>query len=99
MERGAHPEMRDMTPGETYAFMYGSRLLEVTPVFTVTDMVGFARDEIHAHAFWSVRVDGQIYGSFEIADLAARGPRLEGLVVGWYQRERARRADREEWSG
>lgn len=84
-----------MTVGETLAFVCDARVFECTLCFGVAELIGFERDELHWEAFWSVRVDGVVYGSLPLQSFAERGDAVEHRVVEWYRSERIRRASRE----
>jgi hypothetical protein len=84
-----------VTFGETLAFVSEARVFECTLCFRVAELIGFERDELHWEAFWSVRVDGVIFGSLPMENLTEQPDALEQRVVHWYRHERIRRASRE----
>ena len=84
-----------MTVGETLVFVRDNRVFECTLCFRVADLIGFERDELHWEAFWSVRVDGMLFGSLQLLDVQERADDVEHRVVSWYRSERIRRASRE----
>ena len=84
-----------MTFGETLAFVRDTHVFECTSCFRVAELIGFERDELHWEAFWSVRVDGVIFGSLPMENLREQPDVLEQRVVHWYRHERIRRASRE----
>lgn len=84
-----------MTLGETLAFVRDTHLFECTLCFRVAELIGFERDELHWEAFWSVRVDGVIFGTLAMDDPRERADAVEQRVVHWYRHERIRRASRE----
>jgi hypothetical protein len=84
-----------LTVGETLAFVSDARVFECTLCFRVAELIGFERDELHYEAFWSVRVDGVVYGSLPLEDLREDAGGLRQRVVDWYRSEQIRRASRE----
>jgi hypothetical protein len=84
-----------VTVGETLAFVSDSRVFECTLCFRVAELIGFERDELHWEAFWSVRVDGVLFGSLQLLDVQERADDVELRVAEWYRNERIRRASRE----
>lgn len=84
-----------MTIGETLAFVRDTHVFECTLCFRVAELIGFERDELHWEAFWSVRVDGVIFGSLPMENLREQPDAIEQRVVHWYRHERIRRASRE----
>ncbi len=84
-----------MTVGETLVFIRDTRVFECTLYFRVAELIGFERDELHWEAFWSVRVDGVLFGSLQLLDFQERAAQIEQRVVHWYRSERIRRASRE----
>ena len=84
-----------MTVGETLAFVSDSRVFECTLCFRVAELIGFERDELHWEAFWSIRVDGMVFGSLQLRDFQERADEMEQRVVHWYRSEQIRRASRE----
>ena len=84
-----------MTVGETLAFVCDSRVFECTLCFRVAELIGFERDELHWEAFWSIRVDGVVFGSLPLQSFQERAGNVTHRVVHWYRDERIRRASRE----
>ncbi|MFL5615456.1 MAG: hypothetical protein ACJ796_17435 [Gemmatimonadaceae bacterium] len=84
-----------MTVGETLAFVSDARVFECTLCFRVAELIGFERDELHWEAYWSIRVDGVVYGSLPLQRFEERSGDVEHRVVDWYRSERIRRASRE----
>jgi hypothetical protein len=84
-----------VTVGETLAFVCDTRIFECTLCFRVAELIGFERDELHWEAFWSVRVDGVVFGSLQLHDFQERATNLQHRVVHWYRSEQIRRASRE----
>jgi hypothetical protein len=84
-----------VTVGETLAFVCDSRVFECTLCFRVAELIGFERDELHWEAFWSIRVDGVVFGSLQLRDFQERADEMEQRVVHWYRSEQIRRASRE----
>ena len=84
-----------MTVGETLAFVCDTRVFECTLCFRVAELIGFERDELHWEAFWSIRVDGVVFGSLQLRDFQERADEMEQRVVHWYRSEQIRRASRE----
>ena len=84
-----------MTVGETLAFVCDTRVFECTLCFRVAEVIGFERDELHWEAFWSVRVDGVVFGSLQLQDLQERAVDLQQRVIRWFRSEQIRRASRE----
>ncbi|HEY7236476.1 MAG TPA: hypothetical protein VH539_20110 [Gemmatimonadaceae bacterium] len=84
-----------MTVGETLVFIRDTRVFECTLCFRVAELIGFERDELHWEAFWSVRVDGILFGSLPLQDFQERASEVELRVVHWYRSERIRRTSRE----
>ena len=84
-----------MTVGETLVFVRDNRVFECTLCFRVAELIGFERDELHYEAFWSVRVDGVVYGSLPLHDLRESADHVQQQVVHWYRSEQIRRANRE----
>ena len=84
-----------MTVGETLAFVCDTRVFECTLCFRVAELIGFERDELHWEAFWSVRVDGVVFGSLQLQDLQERPADLQQRVIRWFRSEQIRRASRE----
>ena len=84
-----------MTVGETLAFVCDARVFECTLCFRVAELIGFERDELHYEAFWSVRVDGVVYGSLLLENLREDASGVQRRVVDWYRSEQIRRASRE----
>ena len=84
-----------MTVGETLVFIRDTRVFECTLYFRVAELIGFERDELHWEAFWSIRVDGVLFGSLQLLDFQERASDVEQRVVHWYRSERIRRASRE----
>jgi hypothetical protein len=84
-----------VTVGETLAFLSDSRVFECTLCFRVAELIGFERDELHWEAFWSIRVDGVVFGSLQLQDFQERADEMEQRVVHWYRSEQIRRASRE----
>ena len=84
-----------MTVGETLVFIRDTRVFDCTLCFRVSELIGFERDELHWEAFWSVRVDGILFGSLPLADFQERASEVELRVVHWYRSERIRRTSRE----
>ena len=84
-----------MTVGETLAFFCDSRVFEYTLCFRVAELIGFERDELHWEAFWSIRVDGVVFGSLPLQSFQERAGTVAPRVVHWYRDERIRRASRE----
>jgi hypothetical protein len=84
-----------VTVGETLAFVSDSRVFECTLCFRVAELIGFERDELHWEAFWSIRVDGVVFGSLQLRDFQERADEMEQRVVHWYRSEQIRRASRE----
>jgi hypothetical protein len=84
-----------VTVGETLAFLSDSRVFECTLCFRVAELIGFERDELHWEAFWSIRVDGMVFGSLQLRDFQERADEMEQRVVHWYRSEQIRRASRE----
>jgi len=84
-----------LTVGETLVFVRDNRVFECTLCFCVAELIGFERDELHWEAFWSVRVDGVLFGSLQLLDVQERADDVEHRVVDWYRSERIRRASRE----
>ena len=84
-----------MTVGETIVFIRDTRVFECTLCFRVAELIGFERDELHWEAFWSVRVDGILFGSLPLTELQERASEVELRVVHWYRSERIRRTSRE----
>jgi len=84
-----------VTVGETLAFVRDTRVFECTLCFRVAELIGFERDELHWEAFWSIRVDGVVYGSLPLQRFGERSDDVEHRVVDWYRSERIRRASRE----
>ncbi len=84
-----------MTVGETLAFVCDSRVFECTLCFRVAELIGFERDELHWEAFWSIRVDGVVFGSLPLQSFQERAGNVAQRVVHWYRDERNRRASRE----
>ena len=84
-----------MTVGETLAFVCDARVFECTLCFRVAELIGFERDELHYEVFWSVRVDGVVYGSLPLHDLRETADHVQQQVVHWYRSEQIRRANRE----
>jgi hypothetical protein len=84
-----------VTVGETLAFVSDSRVFECTLCFRVAELIGFERDELHWEAFWSIRVDGMVFGSLQLRDFQERADEMEQRVVHWYRSEQIRRASRE----
>ena len=93
------PDYRQPTPsvtvGETLAFVCDSRVFECTLCFRVAELIGFERDELHWEAFWSIRVDGVVFGSLPLQSFQERAGNVAHRVVHWYRDERIRRASRE----
>ena len=83
-----------MTTGETLVFVRDAQVFECTLTFRVDELVGVESDELHWEAFWRVRVDGLVFGSLRLGDLQERGDTVEQRVLGWYRKERIRRAGR-----
>ena len=84
-----------MTVGETLVFIRDTRVFECTLYFRVAELIGFERDELHWEAFWSIRVDGMVFGSLQLRDFQERADEMEQRVVHWYRSEQIRRASRE----
>jgi hypothetical protein len=84
-----------LTVGETLAFVCDSHVFECTLCFRVAELIGFERDELHWEAFWSIRVDGVVYGSLQLQEFLERAADVERRVVQWYRSEQIRRASRE----
>jgi hypothetical protein len=84
-----------VTVGETLAFVSDARVFECTLCFRVAELIGFERDELHCEAFWSIRVDGVIYGSLPLHEVQERAAEVQLRVVHWYRSEQIRRASRE----
>jgi hypothetical protein len=84
-----------VTVGETLAFVCDTRVFECTLCFRVAELIGFERDELHWEAFWSIRVDGMVFGSLQLRDFQERADEMEQRVVHWYRSEQIRRASRE----
>ena len=84
-----------MTVGETLVFIRDTRVFECTLCFLVAELIGFERDELHWEAFWSVRVDGVLFGSLQLADFQEKASEVELRVVHWYRNEQIRRTSRE----
>jgi hypothetical protein len=84
-----------LTVGETLAFVCDSHVFECTLCFRVAELIGFERDELHWEAFWSIRVDGVVFGSLQLDDFLERAADVERRVVQWYRSEQIRRASRE----
>lgn len=84
-----------MTVGETLAFVSEARVFECTLCFRVAELIGFERDELHCEAFWSIRVDGVVYGSLPLHEVQERAAEVQLRVVHWYRSEQIRRASRE----
>ena len=84
-----------MTVGETLVFIRDTRVFECTLCFRVAELIGFERDELHWEAFWSVRVDGVLFGSLQLTDFQEKASEVELRVVQWYRNERIRRTSRE----
>ena len=84
-----------MTVGETLVFVRDNRVFECTLCFRVAELIGFERDELHWEAFWSIRVDGMLFGSLQLRDFQERADEMEQRVVHWYRSEQIRRASRE----
>jgi len=84
-----------LTVGETLAFVRDSRVFECTLHFRVAELIGFERDELHWEAFWSVRVDGVVFGSLQLQSFQERAADVEHRVVDWYRNEQIRRTSRE----
>jgi hypothetical protein len=84
-----------VTVGETLGFVCDSRVFECTLCFRVAELIGFERDELHWEAFWSIRVDGVVFGSLPLQSFQERAGNVAHRVVHWYRDERIRRASRE----
>ena len=84
-----------MTVGETLAFVCDTRVFECTLCFRVAELIGFERDELHWEVFWSVRVDGVVFGSLPLHDFQERASEVQHRVLHWYRSEQLRRASRE----
>ena len=84
-----------MTVGETLVFLRDARVFECTLCFRVAELIGFERDELHWEAYWSIRVDGVVFGSLPLHNLQERPDDVSQRVADWYRSEQIRRASRE----